>query len=58
MADHDLKLALTRLVEVGCAEVLLLVAIEMGCVSVIKALLPRANDSFVFDESSTSHVNG
>ena len=49
-------LALKRLVEVGCAETLLLVAVEKGCISIVEALLSMNTSSS--DLSSASHTHG
>ncbi|KAF8552325.1 ankyrin [Imleria badia] len=58
--DHDqvdgrdeIALALRRLVEVGCAETLLLVAVEKECISVVEALLSMNTSSL--DLCSESH---
>ena len=56
--DHEqveLTSAIRRLVQVGCAETLLLVAVERGCIPVVKTLFSVDTSS---GSSSASHPNG
>jgi len=53
----ELMFGIKRLVQVGCAETLLLVAVERGCVPVIRTLLSM-NTSCGLDISSASHNHG
>ncbi|KAF8552317.1 ankyrin [Imleria badia] len=52
----EVALALRRLVEVGCAEILLLVAVEKGCISVVEALLSMNTPSLDLSLAPHSHA--
>lgn len=54
---EELVLASRRLIEVGCAETLLILAVEKGCVSFVEALLSM-NTSSASDLSSALHTHG
>ena len=54
---QELLLASRRLVEVGCAETLLILAVEKGCVSIVEVLLSM-NISSDSDLSPVPHTHG
>ena len=57
LGGEDLMLATRRLVEVDWAETLLLVAVEKGCISIVRALL-SVNGSVTPDVSLSSQSHG